>query len=108
MIEQRRFARAPIDISLTFAIKGQPEQRQGVAKDISLGGLFIETTTPANFGADVVVTVKLPGAADTFALPGVVRWVRNGGMGVQFGLLGAAPTHVITEINRKHADAAGR
>ena len=108
MIEQRRFARAPIDISLTFAIKGQAEQRQGIAKDISLGGMFIETQTPAHFGADVIVTARLPGASETFNLPGVVRWVRNGGMGVQFGLLGAAPTHVITEINRKHAESAAR
>lgn len=107
MIEQRRYARAPIDSVLTFSVKGAKEPRSGVGKDISVGGMFIETQTPATFGADVIVHVQLPGAASPLALPGVVRWVRNGGMGVQFGLLGALETHVITEINRKHAESSG-
>jgi hypothetical protein len=36
-----------------------------------------------------------------FALPGVIRWMRNGGMGVQFGLLGARETYTITEVVKK-------
>ena len=107
MIEQRRHARAPIDAPLAFSVKGVKEQRTGIGRDISLGGMFIETTSPATFGADVIVHVDLPGVDETLALPGVVRWVRDGGMGVQFGLLGAKETHAITEINRKHADANG-
>ena len=42
-------------------------------------------------GADVVIRVQLKMATGTmkdFSLPAVVRWVRAGGMGVQFGLLG--------------------
>lgn len=107
MIEQRRHARAPIDAQLAFSVKGVKEQRTGIGRDISLGGMFIETTSPATFGADVIVHVDLPGAGGTLSLPGVVRWVRDGGMGVQFGLLGAKETHVITEINRKYAEANG-
>ena len=42
--------------------------------------------------------VHVPGEPAAFALPAVVRWVRNGGMGVQFGLLGARETHTITEL----------
>ncbi len=49
-----------------------------------------------------------PGASNrasaALKLPGVVRWVRDGGMGVQFGLLGALETHVITEIGRSRED----
>ena len=104
VIEQHRYARAPIDAPLSFALKGKSEQRPGVGKDIAIGGMFIETTTPAAFGADIVVHVRLPGSNDVVPLPGVVRWVRDGGMGIQFGLLGAVETHLITEINRKHAE----
>ena len=32
---------------------------------------------------------------------GVVRWAHGGRIGVQFGLLGARETHVITEISRR-------
>ena len=103
MIEQRRYARAPVDSPASFSVKGAPDKREGLVKDISIGGMFIETTTPAGFGADVIVHMSLPGANAPVALPGVVRWVRDGGMGVQFGLLGAVETHIITEIGRKHA-----
>ncbi len=103
MVELRRYARAPLERPASFSVRGEPGAREGVAKDIALGGMFIETTTPARFGADVIVHVELPGQDGPVSLPGVVRWVRDGGMGVQFGLLGAIETHIITEISRKHA-----
>lgn len=106
MIEQRRYTRAPINSPASFSMKGKTGKTEGLAKDISLGGMFIETTGPAAFGADVIVHLMLPGAGEPVALPGVVRWVRDGGMGVQFGLLGAVETHIITEIGRKHAESA--
>lgn len=102
MIEQRRHARAPLDRPASFVVKGEAGAREGVAKDIALGGMFIETASPARFGADVIIHVELPGQNGPVSLPGVVRWVRDGGMGVQFGLLGAVETHTITEISRKH------
>lgn len=105
VIEQRRYARAPIEVLLTFFVKGKTEQLAGVGKDISLGGMFIETETPATFGAHVIVHLVLPGAKGAVALPGVVRWLRSGGMGVQFGLLGAMETHMITELLRQRAGA---
>lgn len=101
-VEQRRYARAPVNSPASFSIKGKPDKRQGLCKDISVGGMFLETDAPAGFGSDVIIHVTLPGSNDPVALPGVVRWVRDGGMGVQFGLLGAVETHLITEIGRKH------
>ena len=35
------------------------------------------------------------------ALPGIVRWVKPGSMGIQFGLLGARETYAITELLAK-------
>ena len=105
MIEQRRYARAPINAPLSFSVKGKSEPAAGLGKDISLGGMFIETGSPAPFGAEVIVHVELPGSTEILALPGIVRWVRADGMGVQFGLLGAVETHVITEIGRAHAES---
>lgn len=103
MIEQRRYTRAPLERAASFSIKGESGAREGIARDIAVGGMFIETATPARFGADVIVHVELPGSDGPVSLPGVVRWVRDGGMGIQFGLLGAVETHIITEISRKHA-----
>jgi type IV pilus assembly protein PilZ len=83
-----------------FTAKGATERFAGRAKDISLGGMFIETTRPLPFSAEVTIHVTLPSQKAPFALPGVVRWNRDGGMGVQFGLIGARETHAITELTR--------
>ncbi len=106
-MEKRRHARANIDLPVLFAVKGAASHGEGIGKDLSIGGMFIETPTSAAFGAEVVVRVRLhtpTGADQDFDLPGVVRWVRNGGMGVQFGLLGALETHAITELTKLHGD----
>ena len=76
----------------------------GMGKDISLGGIFIETEAPAPFAAEIVVRVQMKtanGNLAEFDLPGVVRWVRERGMGVQFGLLGVHETHAITELKKQ-------
>jgi type IV pilus assembly protein PilZ len=94
----RRYSRVPFHAPVTFTAKGSEETSEGECRDLSLGGMFIETTTPRPFGSEVVVHVSVPGEAKPYVLPGVVRWVRGGGMGVQFGLLGARETNMITRF----------
>lgn len=102
MVELRRHQRAPLDVALEFVAKGSTERASGRARDISVGGMFVVTDTPLPFGADLVVHLTLPGQRSPFALPGVVRWSKNGeGMGVQFGLVGARETHAITELTKE-------
>lgn len=102
MIEKRRHARASIDLPVFFVVKGHDGYAEGIGKDISIGGIFVETEAPAAFGAELSVRVRLrtPTGDQDFDLPGVVRWTRQGGMGVQFGLLGALETHAITELGK--------
>ena len=100
-MDLRRYPRIPFRAVVAFNTKGSEERRTGECQDISLGGMFIETAMPHPFGAEVVVHVSLPGDALPSALPAVVRWLRNGGMGVQFGLLGARETHTITKLAHK-------
>jgi type IV pilus assembly protein PilZ len=102
VVEQRRYQRAEIDVPVEFVAKSSTERVAGQAKDISVGGMYVETPTPLAFGAELVVHVTLPGQKSPFALPGVVRWTKgSGGMGVQFGLLGARETHAITELTKE-------
>jgi type IV pilus assembly protein PilZ len=98
VVELRRYERTPIDIGLEFTHPDRSERVSGRATDISLGGMFIETASPAPFASEIVVHVHLPGQRAPFAIPGVVRWSRPGGMGVQFKLLGARETHAITQV----------
>jgi hypothetical protein len=103
VIEKRRHARTVINLPVHFARKGGTTWEAGVGTDISLGGIFIESQIAAPFGAEIIVRVQLKTASGNMAdfdLPGVVRWVRSGGMGVQFGLLGVHETHAITELGK--------
>jgi uncharacterized protein (TIGR02266 family) len=107
LVELRRFIRTPIDAPVTFTHKSSAEVISGRAKDVSVGGMFIETERPASFGTEVTVRLRLPKSKDELTLPGLVRWVRDGGMGIQFGLLGAKETHEITEVVRRVAAGGG-
>ena len=101
MVELRRYQRAPLDVPVEFVAKGKAQRLGGRAKDISLGGMYVVTPEPLEFGAELVVHVSLPGHKAPFALPAVVRWSRTGdGMGLQFGLIGARETHAITELTK--------
>lgn len=97
-MDLRRFSRVPFRASVFFNAKGSDERFSGVCADLSLGGMFIETETPQPFGGEVVVHMEVPGDPKPYVLPARVRWVRGGGMGVQFGLLGARETHMITKF----------
>lgn len=67
----------------------------GVARDISVGGAFVESTELLAFGTAIVVVARLPNTKTDMRLPGVVRWAKPDGFGVQFALLGARETHAI-------------
>jgi len=101
VLELRRYERARIDLAVEFTAKGSAQRTAGHARDISVGGMYVETPHPAAFNGEVVVYVQLPGQRAPLALPAVVRWTRAGeGMGLQFGLLGARETHAITELTK--------
>ena len=104
VVELRRHHRVPFTEPVVFARKGGEKRGSGQSADISLGGMYIETTTPEPFGAELVVHLHVPGEPSAFALPGIVRWTDAAGMGVQFGLLGARETHTITELVAAHED----
>jgi type IV pilus assembly protein PilZ len=101
VVELRRYERTPVDIPVEFSLRDRSERVSGRATDISLGGMFIATASPAAFSSELVVHVHLPGQRTPLAIPGVVRWARPDGMGVQFKLLGARETHAITALASK-------
>lgn len=108
MVELRRYERTPIDVDVEFSPRGATARSRGRAKDISLGGMFVETAASAPFGTEVVVLLLPPGQKVTIAIPAVVRWSGAKGMGLQFGLLGARETHAITELARARTRAASK
>jgi hypothetical protein len=62
-----------------------------------MGGMFIEGA-PLGYGQFVDIIAELPGLPGPVRLPGVVRWVKDRGVGIQFLQLGAQVTHALSEI----------
>lgn len=99
VIEKRVHPRVVIDTTLSCRRK-DGSTFTAMAKDISVGGMFVLSEQSLSFGEELSITIRLPGAKQDFVLPAVVRWTKPGGFGVQFGLLGARETHAISELMR--------
>lgn len=93
MHEKRRHPRATASIAVRCETRNG-EGFDGTVVDVSMGGLFIESTMIPAIATELTVTGDFPGAPG-LRLPTTVRWAKPGGFGVQFGLLGAQVTHVL-------------
>lgn len=96
MAEKRRHHRFVVDLP----VEGESADGvsfSGLGKDISVGGMFVESETPLAFGSQVTLRVRTSESGE-LTLPGIVRWRKPHGFGVQFGLLGAQATFAIVEL----------
>jgi hypothetical protein len=100
LVENRRHKRSPVDIAVEFWERGSARPRVGRAKDLSQGGMLVETSEPLAFSTEIVIRLPFAQRAGPTELTGVVRWNHEGCMGVQFGLLRARETNVIAELTK--------
>ncbi len=81
--ERRKHDRVPIAIAVSY--ENHQETVVVQSRDISLGGLFLGTTTPAPPGTDLALTLRLPGEHGPIQARGrVVHCLQGIGMGVEF------------------------
>ena len=99
MQEKRRHTRVAVHVPIACEPK-DGAAFAAVAVDLSVGGVYVEAEFGPSFGVELVLVGDFPGAPG-MRLPSVVRWVKPGGFGVQFGLLGAKETHVLAAIMQK-------
>ncbi len=73
----RRSPRVPVTLKTIVRIQNLPDTRlAGIVRDISLAGCRLELTgpdQPAVTGANIALSLQLPGISDNAILPGVVR-----------------------------------
>ncbi len=100
-IENRKHPRKTVALAAGWSRPDGP-RFEARCSDVSLGGCFLEVEPGAEFGADILVHLALPPAADGHAhaavVPGTVRWTRPQGMGIQFGLMGARDTAALLKL----------
>jgi len=95
--DKRQHPRKIIEADVAFQVGGG-DRSEARCRDVSLGGMFIDTATPLPYGTAVRVFLRLPGLRDEAVIESVVRWSTPSGMGVQFGVMGARVTHALTQL----------
>ena len=100
MQDKRVHPRVVVDTTVSCEVRGGATFT-GMAKDISIGGMFIESTEIVPFGTEVSIVGRFPGAKADLRLPGVVRWAKPMGFGVQFASMGARETYAISELLKR-------
>lgn len=97
MSENRQHPRKAIATEVGFQI-GDGPRTEARCRDVSLGGMFIETATPVPYGTPVRIYARLPDMPGEALIEAIVRWAKPDGMGVQFGRMGARETHGLTVL----------
>ena len=101
--ERRRAVRVPL--SAAVDLTSRDNFFAGLARDISLGGLFIETRAALDVGAEVTVRIQI--FDRVFAVSTEVAWVlsdragRSIGVGVRFLVLPAPMVEAITAFMQR-------
>ena len=101
MQDKRSHPRVTVDTTVSCEVRSSGALITGMAKDISIGGMFIESTEALPFGTEITIVGRFPGAKADLRLPGIVRWTKPVGFGVQFGSLGARETHAISQLLKR-------
>lgn len=96
--EKRQHQRAQFVVPVEIKMADRHVSAQ--SEDLSLGGMFLHGESTPPIGTEVRLKLMLPKLGEV-ELPGFVRWTKDGGFGVQFGLLGARETHAIGKIVRE-------
>ena len=81
-LERRKHARKSCVMSADYACQGRAYNEY--IKDISGGGVFIETARPCFLGREITLTFCLPENQKPVKLKGKVAWTGTNGIGVQF------------------------
>lgn len=99
--ERRRSIRVPAELSCRWAPVPRPED--GCVTTLSRAGAFVRTASPAPVGAEIALTIELPGGG-RLELPGSVANQilapdpERRGMGVRFGPLEPAALSALDEL----------
>ncbi|MCF8105884.1 MAG: methyltransferase domain-containing protein [Desulfohalobiaceae bacterium] len=81
--DSRRFQRRPFFLEVSYRDE-QDRIYQDFVRDLSAGGLFLETTEPHLIGQEIQLNFSLPGLEEPLPVQGKIVRKRPGGVGVRF------------------------
>jgi hypothetical protein len=85
-----------VEIAIPILLLYGEREIETQTRNVSAGGLLVNTVGELPFGASVQIRMMLPGGEVT--VPATVRWVRGDAMGLQFGSLRAKETWAVHQL----------
>jgi uncharacterized protein (TIGR02266 family) len=76
-------------------------EHETVSHNISLGGMYLLTDVQLKYGSQVKLRFRLPTLKEDTECEGVVRWVKDDGIGVQFASLRALEVWGLNQLFNK-------
>jgi type IV pilus assembly protein PilZ len=98
LTQQRAFER--YELVVPVILVNGTEELAAKSRNISIGGMLIESDAALAFGTKITVRIHLPAMKEPSELPATVRWVRDGSIGVQFGSLRAKETWALNQLTK--------
>lgn len=92
--QQRRQQRYDRRIEVQVAIAGG-EPRSAFTRNMSLGGLYVESADRPTLGSRATVKFRVPTQKDAIEVGATVRWLDGSGFGVQFDGLRAKDVYAL-------------
>ena len=93
----RGHSRMQLRVPIKFFVGDR--QYDGHTRDLSVGGVFIETDVAVRYGNRVRVVLSLPTGGEPVDAGAVVRWIEDRvGFGVQFDGLRAREVYALTRF----------
>lgn len=89
------------DVELPVVILHDGVEIPASTINVSLGGMLIKTERRIAFGANVLVRMELPALKEPAEIAAVVRWDRDGQVGVQFSALRAKDTWALNQLMKR-------
>jgi len=92
--DPRSIHRMPVEIEAG----GGAERYQATSRNLSLGGMFLETEGSFKAGSRIKLRFQLPAQKDSITTDAEVRWCEDEGIGVQFVGLRARDMWALTKL----------
>ena len=98
--DRRARARLPVNLDVEFVsrVGAWESPRTGTCRNLSVGGMFIETSAPLPFDSRIAVFFKVVGVEGSIGLHANVRWTSGAGMGIQLHAYGSREMSVILRL----------
>lgn len=94
--DKREYPRCRAALVVRYEFAGEVVEAR--TRDLSVGGVFVETERPAPYGTCLRLEIQFPLLPEPVAIEATVRWTSRDGMGLQFAALRARATWAIHRL----------